>query len=290
MIDRVNYLLKKVDFFKKQYGPPRILKIWKKTNLVILVEFNGEKYILKDSLRGYGLYELMYMKLLRMEGYPVPEPVDFYPIELVTDEDWAYGNISRYRGILVYKYVEGICLCEDMSEKNVSLALDLMKRLHQDPRHRRNKSFIPDYERAEVNRLMFYVKRLGINGEIKLLLEYLSELYLGEKIDYILIHGDYRPQNLLLTNSKICMIDLEGVSDGADKYKDAGTFAAESLRIGFNSIEIFLKKHGYEIDSIRYIFYLIRRFLVILKYDKRPNVRKKIMNLMSRVLYERVKR
>jgi len=290
MIDRVNYLLERIDFFKNRHGPPRILKIWKKTNLVILVEFNGEKYILKDSLRGYGLYELMYMKLLRMEGYPVPEPIDFYPIELVMDEDWAYGNISRYRGILVYRYVEGRCLCDDMSEENINLALNLMRKFHQDPRHKRNKPFIPDYKRAEVGRLMYYVKRLGINGGTKALLNDLAELYLGEKIDYILIHGDYRPQNLLLTNSKICMIDLEGVSDGADKYKDAGTFAAESLRIGFNWIENFLKRYGYDINSIRYLFYLIRRFLVILKYDKRPSVRNRIMSLMNDFLYDRIKR
>ncbi len=290
MLDRVQYLIDMVEFFKGKYEPPRILRIWKKTNLVILVEFDGEKYILKDSLRGYGLYELMYMKLLRLEGYPVPEPIDFYPIELVTDEDWAYGNISRYRGILVYRYVEGKCLCEDMNEKNITLALELMKRMHEDPRHVRKKPFIPGYKEAEVNRLKYYIKRLGINGEIKRLLEELAKRYLDEKIDYTLIHGDYRPQNLLLTGSKICMIDLEGVSDGADKYKDAGTFSAESLRIGYNDIEDLMSKFGYDINSIRYLFYLIRRFLVILRYDKRIETKNRITNLMESFLRERVKR
>ncbi len=290
MRERLDYLLERVDFFKTKHGPPRILKIWKKTNLVILVEFNGEKYILKDSLRGYGLYELMYMKLLRMEGYPVPEPVDFYPIELVTDEDWAYGNISRYRGILVYRYVEGECLCNNMTDRNVSKALDLMKRIHLDPRHKRSRPFIPNYKNAEVGRLMYYIKRLGIEGETASLLKSLAELYLDEKIDYILIHGDYRPQNLLLTDSKICMIDLEGISDGADKYKDAGTFAAESFRIGYNKIEELLTSYGYNVDSIRYIFYLMRRFLVILRYDNRESIKRRITNLILTILRSRIKR
>ena len=290
MRERLDYLLERVDFFKTKHGPPRILKIWKKTNLVILVEFNGEKYILKDSLRGYGLYELMYMKLLRMEGYPVPEPVDFYPIELVTDEDWAYGNISRYRGILVYRYVEGECLCNNMTDRNVSKALDLMKRIHLDPRHKRSRPFIPDYKNAEVGRLMYYIKRLGIEGEAASLLKSLAELYLDEKIDYILIHGDYRPQNLLLTDSKICMIDLEGISDGADKYKDAGTFAAESFRIGYNKIEELLTSYGYNVDSIRYIFYLMRRFLVILRYDNRESIKRRITDLILTILRNRIKR
>ncbi|MHA1615905.1 MAG: phosphotransferase family protein [Candidatus Njordarchaeales archaeon] len=276
-----------VDMFRDNREKVKIINVWRKDNIVVLVDYMGRKYILKDSIKGWGFYEYTYMKLLRLEGYPVPQPINFYPVGDVYNDRWAYGRMGRYRGILVYKYIEGRPLCETATEENIREAINLMHKLHNDARHHRKKPFVPNYKKVESERLLYYLQRVDIPDKlIKKILD-LAQAYTEEKIDYVLIHGDYRPQNLIVSDDVIYMIDLEGISDGADKYKDAGIFSVECQKRGFPGIEDLLAKKGYDIGSIRYLFYVVRRLLVIIHYEKNPNYREWALKKIEELLRER---
>ena len=289
-MESIERIITQIDIFRDK-SKLRILKIWYGDNIVLLVDYAGEKFIVKDSIRGWGFYEYIYMKILRLEGYPVPQPINFYPLSKASNTEWAYGYLPRYRGILVYKYIKGFPLCDEVEEWRVVKAVDLMRRLHNDKRHQRSRAFIPDYEKIESARLKYYMRKVNLPSDLKERLNELSRNYLREKIDYVLIHGDFRPHNLIISNSdEVYMIDLEGISDGADKYKDAGVFSAECQRLGFFEIEDILKKQGYDTESVRYVFYLARRILVLLRHERDIKRKKMMMNILQEKLRDALQR
>jgi len=256
----------------------KILKKFNGANDVYLISISGEKYILKYCKRGWCKYEYSSMKKLYELGYNVPKPIFYYTIEEVEDDSWSYGNLKREEGILIYKYIEGRPVSDIISEKVVKKAINLIKILHNDKRLIHNPNF--DYKRAEINRVFFYTEKLNLKDIRDKILELFDE---PER--YRFIHGDFRPQNIIESKGNLFMIDFEGSCYG-DPMKDLGTFITELERLCYvNKLHIpidnILKLYG-KFDEDRLKFYIIRRLMVIARYDK--NMRKWAISKIKSIL------
>jgi Ser/Thr protein kinase RdoA (MazF antagonist) len=274
-------LLRRIESFKG-IAPKelRIKKIMKFHNVLYFANIREQNLVLKLSQKGWGEYEYNAMKMLSQEGYAVPKPIDFVPIKQIGTHDWAFGSLKRRVGLLVYNYISGISLERTLGEKNVREAVSLLREFHQDERHSRKRSFIQDYQEKEVERGNFYLKELQtqgfLSGKDSSSLAKLLDPYREVKIDWVVIHGDYRPQNLIISDKKIWMIDFEGFSQGADRFKDLGTFLAEldrasdkrGLRFDLEKIASCYSRRLSDEEQRRVDFFKARRYLVFMLYDE----------------------
>ncbi len=248
------------------------------TNDVYLISVDGKKYILKYCKRGWCRYEYSSMKKLYELGYDVPKPIFYYTIKEMEDDSWSYGNLKREEGILIYEYIEGRPISNIISEKVVKDVINLMKTLHNDERLVGKPNF--DYKKAEINRVLFYTEKLNLRD----IRDKILELF-DEPEEYRFIHGDFRPQNIIESKGKLFMIDFEGSCYG-DPMKDLGTFIIELERLCHVNkfcipVENILKLYG-NFDENRLRFYMIRRLMVIARYDK--NMRKWAISKIKSIL------
>ena len=289
-------LLREIDGFRGiSESDVKITPIWKKENYLYFARIYREKLILKYSLKGWGEYELNAMKLLFKEGYPVPRPKGFVPEHEIQEADWAYGNVKRKVGLLVYSYVEGETLEKRLDIKKLADAIKLLKRFHDDERHHREKPFIPNYQQTEVGRAKYYLSNLSKTGylsqiEVQEILKIVKS-YERMKIDFKVIHGDFRPGNLI-DSDDIVMIDFEGFSEGADNYKDLGIFIAELQRIvDMRNLEIdpeeIINIYSTNLspdEKLRLDFSRIRRGFVFMKWNTkyRKKAKQRLMEIVQK--------
>ena len=276
-IEEVVELLFEKDKISEPLGYKR--KRWGKKNEFYLLRTSEKNIVLKHSLKGYGADEFHAMDILYNEGFPVPRPIHFIgEYEIIEGEDWAYGDVPRKVGWLAYEYVEGKTLDNSMKEELLFDAMKLLKYLHDYPKHKKEEPFIPNFQQVEIDRIEFYLGRLKTRGDLNdeefEKIRNFVEPYKTMEIDYRIIHGDYRPNNLIVADPLI-MIDFEGFSEGADPRKDVGTFLAETKwAYDIRKIQIDLEKI-YRIyfpkpnrDDIRIVQdFMIKRFLVKMTYN-----------------------
>ncbi len=273
----------------------KIRKILRKENTIFFAEVFGNEVVLKFSRKGYALNEAKAMERLREEGYNVPKLIELIPLYRLTEPEWEYGNLERRTGLLIYELIHGIPLAKKGSE-GLSEAMKVLKEFHNDPRHKMKNPFIPNFQEVEVNRGKMYVEWALRKGFLRDFerekIEDFLERYKEVRVkDWTVIHGDYSPGNLIESSGKIFMLDLEGFSEGADRFKDLGVFLAEvdrRLSKGKRKFELEELVDSYSKDisdeeEFRKDFFKVRRFLVFLKYDKswRKRARDRILSVVK---------
>ncbi len=255
-----------------------------KLNPICYVEAEKGAFVVKKNIRGWGHYEYKAMQTFYNEGYPVPKPLTFIKQNY---EGTGYGGLPTIVGLLIYEYVEGRSLQKSLSEKLIKQATDQLKKMHEDPRHDRKHSFISNYKQTEINRLKMYLDKLSDHyGDLTLTIDELIKEYWSLNLEYKLIHGDYRPQNLILhkEDEKLYMIDFEGTSNGAEPMKDLGVFYAELLVLNEKYAKIALEwyfDNNFPLNtSLK--FHTLRRLLVLASHykDDRLHIKEKILKLL----------
>jgi len=286
---RLEEIVKKVDEFKKAKNVSVVRCLIKEINKLYFLEVDNEPVVLKFSGRGWGEYEYKAMKTLYEEGYNVPKPYAFFPLHEVKDEEFSYGKLRRTVGWLVYSYIKGIVASNAFEKETILKATKFLKSFHDDPKHERERPFIEDYSKEEIRRGCVRLQVLAAyfsSKEVKKVKEFLKK-YGNEVIDFKVIHGDYRPQNLIRTARGVAIIDFEGFSEGADPLKDLGIFLAEIDRLNSRKgkvvdLDEILKTYSIECN-LRLRFHMVRRYLTIMKYDElwRIKAKNRIMKVIN---------
>ncbi|MBR9681239.1 MAG: aminoglycoside phosphotransferase family protein [Candidatus Altiarchaeota archaeon] len=235
-------------------------------NTLYKLKTAGGTFVVKYSRRGWAEYEYHSMKRLREEGYAVPEPFNFFETEEEEGKS-RYGTLKKVPGILVFEFIDGPSMLDLMSEELVKKTADVIKKIHQDPRHKRDQPFIKNYSEIEVERMQYHFeKKEATFADLKSELEQLSGEYVQHEIEYTTIHGDFRPSNILVKNGELYLIDFEGTCEGGDPLKDVGTFYGETLINHPKYAEIFRESYGTEM-TVPLKFHTIRRLLVLAAFE-----------------------
>jgi len=273
----------------------KIRKILKKENTTFFANILNEDVVLKFSRRGYALNEANAFQRLAGEGYSVPKLIDFIQLYKLTEPEWEYGNIERRTGLLIYEFIPGVPLSKKGEEELIN-SMRFLKRFHEDPRHKVESSFIPNFKEVEVDRGKKYAiwakdKGLLKDVERRKIEDFLNKYKEVEIKEWKVIHGDYSPSNLIESDNKIFIVDLEGFSEGADEFKDLGVFLAEvdkQLTKGREKpcldkiIDAYSRNLNDE-EEFRRDFFRVRRYLVFLKYDEnwRKRARDRILSIIE---------
>lgn len=256
-----------------------------KLNPICYVEAEKGVFVVKKNIRGWGKYEYKAMETFYNEGYPVPKPLTFIEQNY---EGTGYGGLPTVVGLLIYKYIDGVSLQQSLSEKLIKQATDQLKNIHKDPRHDRAHAFISNYQKIEIKRLKMYLDKLSDHyGDLSLPIDELIKEYKSLNLEYKLIHGDYRPENLILNKNdgQLYMIDFEGTSNGAEPMKDLGVFYAELLVLNEKYAKIALERYfdnNYPLNTSSLKFHTLRRLLVLASHykDDRLHIKEKILELL----------
>ncbi len=286
--EELKQLILKNEIIKKIVGSEfKIELIEDKINQVFKIHNSNKVIYAKVSRRGWSRYEWNSLNSLFKMGYYVPEPIDYTPVEIPVRKGWAFGDLVQENGVIYSYPVTGKSLLENYSLDNVKAILKLLHDFHG--ANIRPNSPIKNYQEAEVKRGLKYVEDLKLDGNLKLINT--LKHYPNVSIDYGLIHGVARPEHFIFYDSKIGMIDLESSCIG-DPFKDFGILLGELYFYGFkinlldHSLinDLFGRKLS-ENEILRLNFFLIRRILVELKYEKTELSKKEIMQTLEK-LYE----
>ncbi|MFX1449327.1 MAG: phosphotransferase [Promethearchaeota archaeon] len=258
------------EIYKKIDGNLQIKLIEDEINQVFEINSSKDNIYAKVSRRGWSKYEWNSLNSLYKKGYYVPEPIHYIPLETSISNGWSFGDLIQENGIIFYHPISGKSLLKNYSLDKLSSVLNLLHKFHRE--NIKESSPIKKYQEFEVNRGLKYLQKLEMDDNLKLVSTIKN--YSKLKINWGLIHGDARPEHFIFHNNKIGMIDLEGTCIG-DPFKDFGILLAELYFYDFeiNLIDHFLmnKIFGRELtrnEILRLNFFLIRRILVKMKYDK----------------------
>ena len=268
--------------FKKIGSNFQIELVEQKVNQIYKIT-NSKEIFAKVSRRGWSKYEWESLTFLYNNGYYVPKPIHYIPLETPILKDWNFGDLIQENGIIFYYPISGKNLLKNYSEDNLLSVLQLLHNFHRE--NIESSTTIKDYRKSEVSRGLKYIEELNLTQNDKLIQTIKN--YSNLDIDYGLIHGDARPEHFIFNDNKIGMIDLEGTCIG-DPFKDFGILLGELYFYGYNLnledysiIEKLFKRKLSDIEILRLNFFLIRRILVKLKYGKISIEKNEIMKTLK---------
>lgn len=273
-------LLKANNEFVANFGKEFQLKLLsEKFNLVYMVEEQPNIYV-KVGLRGWSRYEWEILNILHKKNYCVPEPIFFIPFKKHEKSNWNFGSLEQVDGVLVFRNLVGSDLWNSFSLQNLKRVIKLLNTIHEDESIKLPP--IEEYQQAEVNRGLFYVKQLELGPIHDQIVKKLKK-YSTQTFDSCFIHGDSSPDHFIFMNGKIGMLDLEAACMG-DPLKDFGILIAELLngRIPLPSVRDLIFPDSFpENTKERFEFFIVRRLLVKIKYQQSNQARKILEDIIS---------
>ncbi|MFX0136292.1 MAG: phosphotransferase [Candidatus Hodarchaeota archaeon] len=276
-------IIKNKEIYKKIGNNFQIELIDDKINLVYQIINKKEIIYAKVSRRGWSKYEWNSLNSLYKKGYYVPYPIHYIPLDSPISAGWSFGNLIQENGIIFYYPITGKSLMKNYSLDKLISVLNLLHNFHKE--NIKISSPIKKYQEFEVSRGLKYLQDLKMSDNTKLARA--IEKYSNLKIDFGLIHGDARPEHFIFHNSKIGMIDLEGTCIG-DPFKDFGILLAELYFYGYKinllDYSLISKLFSRELtdnEILRLNFFLIRRILVKLKYNKLVKSKEDIIKTLN---------
>lgn len=181
-----------------------------------LTDRTGARYVLRISADdGYSpaeqTSELAWLRSLRADGHPVPEPVSAPTGELVLEVGAAR---IEARGCVVFRWLDGEPPSADITERAVAELGAATARLHEGQEHLRLPA---ELTRPKLGWLSAFGDVSGdtaVPAPYRALLERLGQRLLGELADLEreparLLHGDLHRDNVLVRGAAVGFIDFE---------------------------------------------------------------------------------